>query len=95
MPRDIFWEVLEKKGVYVAYIEVVQDMHDKVLTQVRMLGGEIKEFFLRIVLQKGSSFAVICSKVGGTNGKNMFPVPFFFCKLMKYDFKFFQQFKFL
>ena len=38
VPRDVLWTTLEKKGVCVAYIKVIQDMYDRVLTKVRTPG---------------------------------------------------------
>ena len=34
VPRDVLWTALEKKGVCVAYIKVIQDMYDEILTKV-------------------------------------------------------------
>ena len=51
VPRDLLWTTLEKKGVCVAYIKVIQDMYDGVLMiKVRTPRGETKYFSTRINL---------------------------------------------
>ncbi|XP_070008003.1 uncharacterized protein [Nicotiana sylvestris] len=44
VPKDILWRCLEVKGVLVAYIRVIKDMDDGVMTQVRTVGGDSKPF---------------------------------------------------
>ena len=50
VPRDVLWTALEKKEVCVAYIKVIHNMYDGVLTKVRTPGGETNDFPIRIGL---------------------------------------------
>ncbi|PKA63965.1 hypothetical protein AXF42_Ash004977 [Apostasia shenzhenica] len=33
--REVFWRVLEKKGIYTAYTQVIKDMYEGAVTCVR------------------------------------------------------------
>ena len=57
VPREILWRVLEKKRVFVAYIEVIKDMYDRVVTSIKTTGGETKEFPITIGLHQGSALS--------------------------------------
>ena len=57
VPREILWKVLEKKGVWIAYIQVIKDMYDEVTTSVRTQGGVTEDFPLSIGLQQWSTLS--------------------------------------
>ena len=44
VPREIIWQVLEKKGVTKRYMKLVKDMYDRAITIVKMTIGETSEF---------------------------------------------------
>ena len=44
LPRDVHWKALKKKGVCVSYIKTILDMYGGVLSKVRTLGVETKNF---------------------------------------------------
>ena len=48
---------LEKKGVQVGYITVIQDMYEGVMTSVRTPAGETNDFPTRIGLLQGSTLS--------------------------------------
>ena len=50
--RDVLWIALDKKGVCVANIKVIQYMYDGVLTKVRAPWGETNDFPIRIGLHQ-------------------------------------------
>ena len=52
--RDVLWIDLDKKGVCVANIKVIQDMYDGVLSKVKILKCETNDFPIRIDLHQGS-----------------------------------------
>jgi len=37
LPREVLWECLEKKSVWVSYIRVIEDMYEGVRTRVRAI----------------------------------------------------------
>ena len=57
VPREVLWKALEKKGVRVGYIRVIQDMYEGVVTSVRTPGGETTDFPIRIGLHQGSALS--------------------------------------
>ena len=57
VPRDVFWKALEKKGVWVGYIRVIQYMYEGVVTNVRTPEGETIDFPIRIGLHQGSALS--------------------------------------
>ena len=57
VPREILSKALEKKGVYVAYIQVIKDMYDGVITSVRTHIRVTEDFPIKIDLHQGSSLS--------------------------------------
>ena len=57
VPREVLWKALEKKGVRVGYIRVIQDIYEGVVTSVRTPGGETTDFPIRIGLHQGSALS--------------------------------------
>jgi len=49
-PKEVLWRCLESRGVCVAYIRVIKDMHDGEKSQVRTVGGDSKHFSIMIGL---------------------------------------------
>ncbi|KAM2387188.1 hypothetical protein ACFX1X_039558 [Malus domestica] len=70
VPRDILWRILEKKGVRVAYIQVIKDMYEGAKTAVRTHEGQTESFPITVGLHQGSSlspylFALVMDELTG------------------------------
>ncbi|CAL5326839.1 unnamed protein product [Camellia sinensis] len=57
VPRDIIWWALEKKGVTKGYIDVIRDMYEGVVTNIRSPAGETNEFPITVGLHQGSTLS--------------------------------------
>ena len=57
VPRELIWSVLKKKGVIRGYIDIIKDMYEGVVTSVRTIGGETKEFPVTVGLHQGSALS--------------------------------------
>lgn len=57
VPRDIIWSVLERKGVTKGYIDVVKDMYEGAVTNIRSPIGETSKFPITIGLHQGSALS--------------------------------------
>src|SRR4029079_116824 len=53
VPRDVIWEVLEKKSVSGRYIEVTKDMHKDVRTSAKTVNCVSESFEVRIGVHQG------------------------------------------
>jgi len=50
VPREVLWWTLMKKGVPIKYIDIIKDMYDRVVTNVRTCGGITSDFSITIGL---------------------------------------------
>ena len=57
MPREILWWTLMKKGVPIKYIDIIKDMYDGVVANVRTSGGITSDFSITSGLHQGSALS--------------------------------------
>lgn len=57
VPREVIWEVLERKSVNGRYIEVIKDMYSNVRTSVKTVSGVSESFEVRIGVHQGSALS--------------------------------------
>jgi len=57
VPGEVLWWKLMKKRVLIKYIDVIKDMYDGVVTNIRTCGGIISNFSITIVLHQGSALS--------------------------------------
>ena len=50
VPREVLWWTLMKKGVLIKYIDIIRDMYDGVVANVRTCGGITNDFSMTIGL---------------------------------------------
>ena len=55
VPREILWWTLMKKGVLIKYIDIIKDMYDGIVENIRTCGGLISDFSITIGLHQGSA----------------------------------------
>ena len=55
--REVLWWTLMKKGVSIKYIDIIKDMFDGVMTNIRTCRGITSDFSITIELHQGS---VLC-----------------------------------
>jgi len=53
-PREALWQTLMKKRISIKYIDIIRDMYDGVVTNVRTCGGIISDFSITIRLHQKS-----------------------------------------
>lgn len=46
--REVSWWVLEKKGIFIRYINMTKDMYNGSVTEMRTAGGNTSEFLTMI-----------------------------------------------
>jgi len=55
--REVLWWTLMKKEVPIKYIEIIKDMYDRVVANVRTYGGITSDFSITIGLHQGSALS--------------------------------------
>ena len=55
IPRSIVWNSLKNRGISRTYIEVIQDMYDRVSTNIHTPIGMIESFLIKVGLHQGSA----------------------------------------
>ena len=51
--REVLWWTLMKKGVSIKYIDIIKDMYDGVVANIRTCGGLSSDFSITIGLHQG------------------------------------------
>ena len=54
VPREVLWWRLMKKRVPIKYIDIIKDMYDGIVANVRTYGGITSDFSITIGLHQGS-----------------------------------------
>ena len=57
IPRSIVWDSLKNRGISRRYIEVIQDMYDRVSTNIHTPMGMTKSFPIKVGLHQGSALS--------------------------------------
>ena len=57
VPRDVLWWAWMKKGISLRYIDLIKDMYDGAITNVRTFGGLSDSFPITIGLHQGSALS--------------------------------------
>jgi len=57
IPIEILWWTLIKKGVPIKYIDILEDIYDGVVANVRTCGGITNDFLITIGLHQGSALS--------------------------------------
>ena len=55
--REVLWQTLMKKRVPIKYIDIIKDMYDGVVANVRTCGGITSDFFITSGLHQGSALS--------------------------------------
>jgi len=57
VPREVLWWTLMKKRVFIKYINIIKDMYDGVVANVRTCESIISDFSITIGLHQGSALS--------------------------------------
>jgi len=57
VPREVLWWILMKKRVPIKYIDIIRDMYDGVVTNIRTCRGITSDFFITIGLHQKSTLS--------------------------------------
>ena len=57
VPRDILWWALMRKGISLRYVDLIKDMYEGAITNVRTCGGLSDSFSITIGLHQCSSLS--------------------------------------
>ena len=57
VPREILWWILMKKGVPIKCIDIIRDMYDGVVANIRTCGGITSDFSITIRLHQRSALS--------------------------------------
>ena len=57
MPKEVLWWILIKKRVPIKYIDIIKDIYDRVVANVRTCKGITNDFFIKIGLHQGSALS--------------------------------------
>jgi len=57
VPREVLWWTLMKKRVPIKYIDIIRDIYDGVVANVRTYGGITSDFSITIWLHQGSALS--------------------------------------
>jgi len=58
VPREVLWWTLMKKGVSIKYINIIRDMYDGVVANVRTYRGITSNLSITIGLHQGSALSL-------------------------------------
>jgi len=58
VPREVLWWTLMKKRVPINYIDIIKDMYDGVVINVRTCGGITSDFSIIFRLHQGSTLSL-------------------------------------
>ena len=57
VPREVLWWISMKKKVSIKYIDIIKDMYDRVVANVRTCGDITSDFSITIGLLQGSALS--------------------------------------
>ena len=58
VPREVLWWTLMKKGVSIKYIDIIKDIYDRVVVNVKTCGDITSDFSITIGLHQGSTLSL-------------------------------------
>ena len=57
VPREVLWTLM-KKRVPIKYIDIIKDIYDGIVANIRTCGGITSDFFITIGLHQGSALSL-------------------------------------